>query len=124
MVYQTALKGAIQYLLLMVHKGLDALILQLTNDTSTQIDHHLVLIGQLLVHNTLLDTFLRLFIKEIKEQPRHRFIRQDLQFMGILQVHNLIADIIGSLHQVHQRMTHITEGFTGLRRTKNTHFIG
>ena len=47
-------------------------------------------------------------IEELEEQFRHCLIRKYFQLVCILQIHNLVADIIGSLHQIHQWMTHIS----------------
>ena len=108
----------------MLHEGVCTLVLQFTDDTSPQIDHLFIFVRQLFVDDTLLDAPLRLLVEEVEEQSRHRFVRQDLQFMGVLQVHNLIADIICRLDEIHQRMAHIAQGLTRFRRTNNVQFIG
>ena len=60
---------------------------------------------------------LTLGIEEVEEQLHGLFVGDDLQLMGIFEVHNLIADIIGSLDEIHQRMTGVSQRFTCLRET-------
>ena len=44
--------------------------------------------------------------------------------MGILQVHNLVADVVGGLDEVDQRVAYIAQRLARLRNAKNAQFIG
>ena len=88
----------------MLQESLHTLILQLTNHTGTQILHLLIHIRQLFITDTGTNTVLLGFIEEIKHQRRCLLKGQNLQFEGILKVHNLITDIIRSLHKINQRI--------------------
>ena len=124
MVYEAARKGACQYLVLMFYEGVDTFILQFTDDTGTQIDYLLVFVGELLTLYTLHDMLLGLLVEEVEHQALRLFKGDNLQLMGILQVHYLIADIVSSFHEIHQRMAHIAQGLARLGNTNNAHFIG
>ena len=95
----------------------DAFVLQFADDTSPQIDHLLVVIRHTFLLDALEDVLLTLGIKEAEEQLHGLLVGNDLQFVGIFEVHDLIADIIGSLDEIHQRMTGILERFACLRET-------
>ena len=43
--------------------------------------------------------------EEVEEQPDGLFRRQDMQFAGILDIHDLVADIVGGFHQIDKRIT-------------------
>lgn len=47
------------------------------------------------------------FIEEIKEKPLCFLVRYNLQLVSILNVHNLVADVVGSLYKIHQWMARI-----------------
>ena len=44
--------------------------------------------------------------------------------MSILDVHDLVADIIGCLDKIHQRMTGVFQWLSHLRLADNTEFVG
>ena len=109
MVNESALELPGKYFFFMGYKSIDALVFQLTNHTGAQVNYLLVFIGELLVLDTLQNVLLRGLIEEVEEQPRHGLKCQDFQLMGIFQVHDLIANIVSSLHKIDQRMAGIAE---------------
>ena len=44
--------------------------------------------------------------------------------MRVLKVHNLIADVVGSLYKINQWVAHIAQWFSFFGKTNNAHFIG
>ena len=54
-----------------------------------------------------------LAFEEVQEQVDGLFRCQDMQFAGILDVHDLIADIVGRFHQVDKR---VADEFVGVFR--------
>ena len=48
---------------------------------------------------------LRVFIEEAKQQVACLVERQDAELVRVLNIHDLIADVVGGLHEEHQRMT-------------------
>ena len=53
---------------------------------------------------------LALLVEEAEQQIHGLLVGDDLEFMGILEVHNLVADVIGGLYQVNQRMANEAQG--------------
>ncbi len=46
------------------------------------------------------------------------------EFMGVLEIHHLIAYIIGSLHKIYKRMTRIAQRSVGRRTSKHSQLVG
>ena len=101
MLDEAAGKGAAEYLSLMLHEDADAEILELADDTGTHIHHLLVVVGDALVDDALADAGLRCLIEEAEQHLARLVKRQYLQFVGVLDVHYLIADIIGGLYEIY-----------------------
>ena len=114
MVDEATREGTAEYLVFMCHEGVDALVLQFTDDTGTQIDNLLVFIGELFALYALQDMLLCLWVEEVEHETRSLFKGNDFQLMSILQVHNLVTDIIGGFYEIDQWMAHITEGLARL----------
>ena len=101
---QTALKRAVENLPLVADEGLHTLMLQLVHGTSPHINHLLVLVGDTLVGNALENLLLLGSVEESQKGPACLFKAENLQFVGVLYVHDLIADVVGGLHEIYQRM--------------------
>ena len=102
---EAALERAVQNLLFVVAERLGTLVLKLANDACTHIHNLLVLIAHALILGTLLNVSARLLVEERQKQVGGLFIAKNLQLVRVLDVHDLIANVIGSLHQIDQRVT-------------------
>ena len=71
----------------------------------------LIVIRHTFLLDSLEDMLLTLGIEEVEEQSHGLLMGDDLQLMGIFEVHDLIADIIGSLDEIDQRMTGVSQRF-------------
>ena len=63
MVDKATLEGAVEYIGFVLHKDTDTLVLQFADDTSPQIDHLLVVVGNTFLDDARLDMLL-VFIAE------------------------------------------------------------
>ena len=106
-VNQTSLEGAGKYLLLVVAEHFDALVLQFANHAGTHIDHAFVLVEHAFVDHAPPYLLLGLFVEELQQQPFGLSVAQQLQLVGIFDVHYLVADVVGSLDEVDQRMAEV-----------------
>ena len=104
MVDEASLERAVEYLALVLDECACTLVFKFSNSACTQIHHLLVIVGDaLLVYS--FQYFLSLAIVKESQQQLHGLVkRQDTQLVRILNVHYLIADVVGSLYQIHQRM--------------------
>ena len=76
-----------------------------------------------MVHHTAhVLTLLRL--EEVEKQLYHRRCGENLEFVGILDVHHLIAYVIGRLYDVDKRMTGVAQRLVVVRETLYTKFFG
>ena len=107
----------------MLHKGAHTLVLQLADNAGTQVHNLLVIVRQMLVGDTFQDVILPHFIEEIKQEPRYFLVAQNLQLVGILEIHNLVTDVVGSLHEIDQRMAHIAQGLARRGETNDTQLL-
>ena len=110
MINQTALEIAAQYLVLVLNKHAYTLILEFANHAGSQIYNLFVIIIYTFLNNAVLDTGLGLLVEESQQQLHGVGVRNNFKFVGILKVHNLVADIVGCLNKIHQRMTGVTQG--------------
>ena len=124
MVDEAALEGAVQDFVLMVNEGLHTFVLQFADDAGTHIHNLFVGVAQLLVLDALEDALTVLLVKEAQHQLRGLGKAHNLQLVSIFQVHNLIADVIGSLYQEHQWMTGVAQRFAVFRQSLDSHFLG
>ena len=120
---ETALEGTVQDLVLMLHKCFDALVFQDTDHTGTHIYHFLILVAHAFFLDTLPDQSFRRIIEETQQQVFGFLIGQDLQFVGIFNVHDLVADIVGGFHQIDQRIACAAQGFTWSILADHAQFI-
>ena len=49
-------------------------------------------------------------IKKAEKEVHGLFVGKDTQFVGILDIHNFITNVVGSLNQINQRMAGMTHG--------------
>lgn len=104
---KTAAELAPHNLVLVPHERVNASPFERVDNAGPHVYHLLVVVGYFLVVNPLHDMILPHFIEEIKEKPLCLLIRYNLQLVGILNVHNLVADVVGSFYKIHQRMARI-----------------
>ena len=103
-VQQTALKLAVENLPLVADKGLHALMLQLVDRTGPHVYNLLVLVGDALVGNPLQD-LVALAVVEESQQGLAGFVEsEELQLVRVLNIHDLVADVVGGLDEIHQGM--------------------
>ena len=93
--------------ILVGHKRLGAALHQGADHTRAQIGNLLVGVGDH-AHN-LLAARPSLRFEEGQEELLHFRCGEDFQFMCILDVHHFVADIVGRLHKVDQRVACIAE---------------
>lgn len=104
MVQQTALKRAVENLPLVADEGLHALMLQLVDRTGPHVYYLLVLIGDALVGNPLQDLVALAVVEESQQGLAGLVESEDLQLVRVLDIHNLVADVVGGLDEIHQGM--------------------
>lgn len=104
---KTAAELAPHNFVLVPHERVNACPFERVDNASPHVYHLLVVVGYFLVVNSLHDMILPHFIEEIQEKPLCLLVRYNLQLVGILNVHNLVADVVGSLYKIHQRMARI-----------------
>ena len=114
---EATLERAVQNLLFVVAERLGTLVLQLANDACTHIHNLLVLIAHALILGTLLNVSARLLVEERQKQVGGLFVAKNLQLVRVLNVHDLIAYVVGSLHQINQRVTGVAQRLTLGRET-------
>ena len=68
MVDEAALEGAVEDVILMLYEHTDTLVLEFANDTRTQVDNLLVIVGDAFVDDTLEDALLDIFLEETEQQ--------------------------------------------------------
>ena len=108
-VHEAACEGTVENLLFMFDKSVHALAFQCADDRRAQVNDLLVDVGYLL--ENLVGTGLTLLRDEREKQLLCLLGREQTQFVSILDVHDFVADIVGRLDQIHQRMAQ------ALRRT-------
>ena len=114
MVDKTALEGTAKNLLLMVNEYPDTFVFQAPDDTSPEVDHLFIVVGKPLIDDALSDMLLACLIEEVEQQRRNLLVGKQFQFVSILQVHDFIADVIGSLNEIYQRMAHVFQRLSRL----------
>lgn len=97
---EAALELAVEYLLLVLHKGVHAFVLQQSHHAGAHIHDLLVAVCHILVFQPLQDVVAPVLVKESEQEVRGFRKGQNLQFVRVLNVHDLIADVVGRLHQV------------------------
>ncbi len=120
---ETACESAVQDIFLMFDESVHAFVLQLADDARPQVHHFLVLVRQSLVLDALANILLDVLPEEVEQKTFGLLVGEDFQLVGILDVHNLIADVVCRLHQIHQRVARIAERLAGLRLAQDTQFL-
>ena len=104
---EAALKLAAQYLLLVVGEHSYTLLFNGVDDARTHVDDAFVGIADIGIG--VLDGRALFWLKEVEQQLACLVGGDDMQFVGILNVHYLITDIVGSLHKVGERIACIAD---------------
>ena len=81
-------------------------------------------IGNALFLNSVPYALFFLLIEESQQQVFGLFKREDFQLVRVFDVHYLIANVVGSLYQIHQWVASKPQRLVGCRQTNNAQFIG
>ena len=120
---ERALECSVQDGLLILYEDADTLLLQIVDDTRTEIDNLFVdIIDEL--HHALLYVLLLLWREISKEELLGLFCRQNLEFVCILDIHNLVTDIIGCLNEIDKGIAGIFHRTFGCGKLKDAQFAG
>jgi len=106
------------------NESLYAFSLQQAYHASPHIHHLFVYIGNALFLNSVPYALLFLLIEESQQQVFGLFKREDFQLVRVFDVHYLIANVVGSLYQIHQWVSSEPQRLVGCRQTNNAQFIG
>ena len=102
MVDERPFKGAGQDRRFVVYENVDAGPLQGIDDRGAIINHTVVGISHHRIGAP--EAFARFGSKEIEQQGLGLLVREQAQLMGIFEIHNLIANIVGRFYEIHERM--------------------
>ena len=89
----------------MLQEGRYTFVLQSADGAGSHVDHLFVLVGHAFFLDSLLNLILGFLVEESQQQSLRLFVRQDLEFVGVFDVHDFVADVVGSLYHIYQRMT-------------------
>ena len=103
------LECPVENFLLVPDKGSDAFRLQQAYGAGAEVDHLFVPVGHPLVHDAPADALSRVFIKEAEKQVGGLLGRQELELVRVFNVHDLVTDVVCSLHQISQRVSDIAD---------------
>ena len=117
-------EGAKENLVLVGDERLYAFPFQKTDYAGAHVHHLLVVVGDGLVDNPLKDTRFYSLVEESQQQGGRLLERQDFQFVSILDVHDLVADVIGSLHQIDQWVAHMAQWLVLAREPDDAQVVG
>ena len=92
--------------MLVVDKRLSTFAHQRAHDARAQIGNFFVRVVDR--RHYLLQVASAFVAEEVQKQLNHLIRAHNFQFVGIFDVHHLIADVVGSLHHIHQRMAGIS----------------
>ena len=124
MVDERALQLAFKYLLFVLHERLRTLALEQSDGTGTHIHNLLVVVGDALLIDAVEDMAARVVAEEAQQQTACLVVGEDAQLVSVLDVHYLVADVIGSLNKIHQRMACIAQRFALSREAQHTEVVG
>lgn len=102
-----------QDVLLMGGKHIGAKAFKKPDDTRSHVDDLLVAVRYPFIIDALADALLCLLVKESEQKGTCLLKGKNLQFVGILNVHYLITDVIRSLHKIDQRMAELVTAKVG-----------
>ena len=111
-------------LYMMYHMTFHTGVLQQSDDRRAHIDHFLVGVGDLFFHDAPLHALLCRCIEEAQQQVGRFVIGEDFQFVGILDVHDFIADVVGCFHQIDQWMTGVAASLGGAFQLPDAQVVG
>ena len=99
---QLPLEASAKNLLFMLHEGIRAALHEQPDYARTEIAYLFVGVGNHRHH--LQAAALTLLVEEIEQQLLHLGSGKNLELVGVLDVHYLVADVVGGLDNVDQRM--------------------
>ena len=101
---------------------MSAFVYQDADNGCSQIGYLFVYIG----HNpaNVFGPFFLLFIEKAHVKSFGFFGGEELELVGIFDVHHLVADVIGGFHQIDKRMAGVSQGLSFLAETFDAQFIG
>src|SRR5574344_1106574 len=100
---QRALKCSIENGFLVFQKYIHTLLFECSNGTRAEIHHALILVIHILrAHDDMFTLFCG---QKAQHELSCLFEREKFEFVGILYVHDFIADVIGCFHKESERMT-------------------
>ena len=109
--------------MLVPDEDLHALLLEAVDDAGAEIDNLFVDVVHELGH-ALFDVAL-LLQREVGKEKLLRLVgRQELQLVRILNVHYLIANVVGSLNEIDERMAGVANGAIGSRKLQDAQLAG
>ena len=121
--YERPCECTVQDGLFVLDEDADALLLQASDDAGTEIDNLFVHVVQELLH-AFLDVPL-VGLAEISEEQLPCLLgREELQFVGILDVHYLVANVVCSLDEIDEGMAGVADGAVGCRLAYDAEFAG
>ncbi len=122
MLHETPLEVTGEYRLLIVGERACAGIHKHPYHARPQITD--LLVGVIHTLHIVHDTAPALRLEKRQQQFGHFAGGEKPEFMGVLEIHHLIAYIIGSLHKIHKRMTRIAQRSVGRRTSKHSQLVG
>ena len=108
----------------MSQEGCHTFVLQFSDDAGSHVNHFLVFVRQFFVDDALAYLLLDFFIKETQQQVFGLGKGKNLEFMGVFDVHDFVADVVGSFYHIYKWMAGVFERLTWCGLAKNAQFIG
>lgn len=122
MLHETPLEVTGEYRLLIVGERACAGIHKHPYHARPQITD--LLVGVIHTLHIVHDTAPALRLEKRQQQLGHFAGGEKPEFMGVLEIHHLIAYIIGSLHKIYKRMTRIAQRSVGRRTAEHPQLVG
>ena len=108
----------------MVDEHLHALVFEQSDDRCPEEHHLLVVVGDSLIDDALPEVLLLVVREEAEQQTFRLVIGEQFQFVGILDIHDFITDVVSRLHEEHERVACPSLMPVAHRHQWNFEFIG
>lgn len=102
----------------MSQEGCHTFVLQFADDAGSHVNHFLVFVSQFFVDNALAYLLLDIFIEETQQQVLRLGKGKNLELMGVFNVHDFVADIVGCFYHIYKWMAGVFERLTRCRFAK------
>ena len=122
--HERAFEFSVENFLFVCYKGIDAFIYKQSDDSCTHVDHHFVFVADAFGHDAFFYLLLRVWVEETQQHALRFGEREYLQFVGVFDVHYLVAYIVGCLDEVHQRMACPSFACGRLFDERDAEFVG